>query len=382
MNLAEVAELISFGFEFRFGPTAFTERDGICVSNGHIPLPVFARANIVGMPAHTHPDIPIFDESAQEIGCLCLCNDDVPLNLASATDARYAAYIREQSASALRSGLPFLFRKDYVVIRADYYANYKSLYLENSSLWGGYVHDDAINILPVPLAFVRNEIRIRGRLAFPTSFHAENSVRSVVQTYGFERFLKLYHLLELLLDSDVVEKIRSLSTDLKGISKLIASISHTDISRLRQIIKDRCSDVNRIAKQLDVILNDASFNTWGREIFFNYGKDGNTFADEQALDALISKGGFASSLGLALSDAQDAVTSGKTLKEREKYLRLVKVQEDIIHSTAAYWLYRVRCSIAHNRIGEYVMSTADEQFVVHLAEPLIREILCQALREP
>ena len=49
----------------------------------------------------------------------------------------------------------------------------------------------------------------------------------------------------------------------------------------------------------------------------------------------------------------------------------------LIINIATYWIYRVRSSIAHSRIGEYVMSTSDEEFVVEIAEPLLRSVLVQ-----
>ncbi|NES18002.1 MAG: hypothetical protein F6K41_03525 [Symploca sp. SIO3E6] len=56
---------------------------------------------------------------------------------------------------------------------------------------------------------------------------------------------------------------------------------------------------------------------------------------------------------------------------------LLNKYETIIIKIAAYWIYRVRSCIAHNRIGEYIMLPEDEEFIVEFAEPLLREVLYQ-----
>lgn len=48
-----------------------------------------------------------------------------------------------------------------------------------------------------------------------------------------------------------------------------------------------------------------------------------------------------------------------------------------MHSAVAYWIYRVRNSIAHNKLGEYIITKSDEDFVIEFAEPLIREAVIQ-----
>lgn len=50
---------------------------------------------------------------------------------------------------------------------------------------------------------------------------------------------------------------------------------------------------------------------------------------------------------------------------------------EFILRIVSYWIYRVRCSIAHNKIGEYLLSWEDEEFLVKFAEPLLLEVLKQ-----
>jgi len=49
---------------------------------------------------------------------------------------------------------------------------------------------------------------------------------------------------------------------------------------------------------------------------------------------------------------------------------------------SAYWVYRIRCSIAHNKIGEYILNYKDEEFLVNCAEPFLKEIVFQFHKTP
>lgn len=54
--------------------------------------------------------------------------------------------------------------------------------------------------------------------------------------------------------------------------------------------------------------------------------------------------------------------------------------KSFILAIATYWIYRIRCSIAHHKIGEYMMGYDDEEFVVEFAEPLLKEIILESFK--
>lgn len=54
--------------------------------------------------------------------------------------------------------------------------------------------------------------------------------------------------------------------------------------------------------------------------------------------------------------------------------------ETFLPKLISFWIYRVRCSIAHNKIGEYILSWEDENFITDFAEPLIKEVLNQCFK--
>ena len=53
-----------------------------------------------------------------------------------------------------------------------------------------------------------------------------------------------------------------------------------------------------------------------------------------------------------------------------------------ILNLASYWIYRIRSSIAHSKIGEYQLSYTDEAFMIEFAEPLLQEIVIQCFTLP
>jgi hypothetical protein len=365
MNLAEVTQLFADGEgdSLRLGEGAFTEMDGIIVSDDWVPLPVRIASFFAGDKASGIFDLDVIDEHGQLLGRLCLCKELGEVDVASITDPQYAAYISEVQRDRL--GQPFSFSKDYVVIRANRYADYRTGYMNSSSVWGGFLHDNVGTPLASAHKHPLGPIMAVSGLTFPTTYHEESCVRSVAEPYGFERALKLYHLLELLFDWDFVKTIQGLGNDLYGIGQLLSQYERGELDRLRDVIRNRCDNIARIESRLNHITTDPAFVDTGRTIFYKYGKKGNPISEETTYNDLMGAGGFSQANAKTLK-------LGAAAKHGAAY-------DKLIVDVTAYWVYRIRCSIAHNRIGEYVMCSTDEKFVVEFAEPLLRELLCQAL---
>ena len=49
---------------------------------------------------------------------------------------------------------------------------------------------------------------------------------------------------------------------------------------------------------------------------------------------------------------------------------------------AAYQIYRLRSSIAHSRIGEYLLTDADDAMIREFGLPLIQEVAVQVFSSP
>jgi hypothetical protein len=204
----------------------------------------------------------------------------------------------------------------------------------------------------------------------PTDIHIEAARRSVVQPFAFERFLKLYHLLELSFDRHIVLKIQALGHDLKGIGKIFSSMDSKELVRLKQIIQES-RDGGPVIECIRTLTADVRWRDHIRIVFFEFGKDGNPLAnkEEDFLSAL-ETGGYT----LRSMQSLAGIQSGRLSEAQQKAFETFSL------NLAAYWIYRVRSSIAHNRIGEYLMRAEDEPFVTFFAERLLRCVLTEVLR--
>ncbi|MFN7415163.1 MAG: hypothetical protein ACK5RT_14925 [Dolichospermum sp.] len=353
--------------DLRYDITHFSEHDGICTLNGMIPISVDA----VSFSYESDVDIEICNERDNFLGVLCICKSITDINIASLTDARYIAFINEVDKDTFRLELPYKFTKNYLVIDVCEYDDYKNKYMDSAPIWGGFFHSNAASSLPEAYRFTPSKLIARPGIDIPTSYHKESCIRSVVQPYAFERFLKLYHLLELIFDWNLVQQIKSLNDDLQGIGQLLNQYSNNrELDLLKNLLKSKCDDKKKVDKIADCLnkINSSDYLDKGMKIFFDYGKDGNPYNKINNITPfkdLMSEGGFIA--------ANKSNTRIKGISENN--------YDDLVINFSAYCIYRVRCCTAHNRIGEYVMSNDDEGFVVEFAEPLLREVLCQIFTE-
>jgi hypothetical protein len=352
--------------DLRYDITQFSEHDGICTLNGMIPIEVDA----VSFSYEGDIDIEVCNEHDNFLGFLCICKSLTDINIASLTDARYLAYIHEVDKHTFEVGLPYKFTKNYLVIDVCEYDDYKNKYMSSAPIWG-FFHSNAESSLPEAYRFTPSKLIARPGIDIPTRYHQESSMRSVVQPYAFERFLKLYHLLELIFDWNLVQKIKSLNDDLQGIAQLLNEYSgsvNNELERLKVLLKSKCNDNKKIDKIADCLnkINSPDYLDKGIKIFFNYSKSGNPYkiSNITPFPDLMSQGGF--------SRTNTKENNPNNIKGIAN-----STYDDLVINFSAYCIYRVRCCIAHNRIGEYVMSNDDEGFVVEFAEPLLREVLCQ-----
>ena len=345
----------------------YSEKNGICTFKGLVPLPLV----VVSKAYKEDEDIEVLDEDNQPLGFLCFCKSLGTVDLNSITDAQYISYICEIDRDSFELSLPFRFQKDYFVVYENRYEEYISKYMKHSSLWGGFVHlADIENHCSEAYSFKPSFIKAQSNLKFPTQYHAEKCSRSAVQPYAFERFLQLYHLLELIYDWDFINKLKLLDEDLTNLGMWLRKYSNNnkDIERLNLIFKARFDEgklnIDEIASSLNKIY--PSYLSEARTIFFEFGKESNPYNDNMtSFEELMSRGGFLRSN--ATSSEVKGITEGN--------------YDVIVMKVSAYWIYRVRCCIAHNKIGEYVMSNRDEKFVAGFAEPLLRTILLQVFKQ-
>ena len=161
-------------------------------------------------------------------------------------------------------------------------------------------------------------------------------------------------------DIHTAEKINSLlimgNKELE-ISRLLKDYSRDDIDRLTSLFKLRL-DFDKLIPFLDIIIN---YIDKAEPIFYDYGKESNPIKIKSQFDKLLYLGSF------NRTNINDILGNNRF--------------DSIIPKLVAYWIYRIRSSIAHNKLGEYLMTMDDEEFIIEFAEPLIREIIIQCYKE-
>lgn len=323
----------------------------LCI-NGLVALPLAAIAPSID----ADQDIEIFDEAGALLGFLCLTTCYSHIEIASITDAQYVAYLVEVDRVDLYRSESYSFQSDYVVILKDRFDDYRSRYMPSSSIWGGFQEECDVQIEGYERKV--SQIFARPNVVWPTRHHGVVAIASTMDHFSLERYLKLYHLLELGFDWDVVKQIQELKDDLKGIGKLLANHGREDIFLLKQIV-GKCNDTGKLEQVMSVVFQEPYY-TKAIEIFFAYEKESNPL-----------KAHFDKFLKLKLTGSFSSANFRSVgLFKEDEYERK-------LHDIAAYWIYRTRCGIAHHRIGEYIITLDDEFFVVDFMEPLIREVITQ-----
>jgi len=355
MTLDEIKQLFQGGRPLRFPLEEFRSESGhLCVKD-QIALPVY----VVSKSVSAVGDVPITEAGGSVIATLVMTSRLGSCDVGVLTDYQFVAYITEVELS--QYGASYEFRRDYVVIPVANIARYNSEYLKTAGLWGGFTHIGAASLVPVSARATTTEIVTDSGLELPTPHHVEALFQATQGQYAFERYLKLYHLLELMFDWTLVEEIRTLGADLKGIGQLLSRYSVKEMGRLRAVL-DKKFDATKVATCLDSL--DFSLPQV-RAVFFDFGKDNNPLNEFSELARILGVGGW----------SQASLSSWKRqLSDSTAYRKFLL-------DAVTYWVYRIRCCIAHSRIGEYVMSLSDESFVCDFGEPLLRHLVLQVFRK-
>jgi len=341
------------GAEFRFEIDDFEDSArGISVG-GKIALPLAS----VSTDYKTDSATDVLDDNGRLLGVLCVFDSLKEYSLHDLTDEQYAAYVKDASLEQYES--PHRFSRSYFVSHSDVIEEYITDYSETAALWGGFEHllDEGDDFTCHKRG--DNPIQAKEGVEYPSKFHHQIAFSSTLQASAFERFLKLYHLIELLFDYSIVTKIKGLdSEDFTGFGQIMSSYSSRELPRLKTILKESIDSPEDIA---ELMVMDQSCQDIARKLFYSYGKDGNPMKEEANFQALCDS-------SYLQADATRVV--GKVN---------ANTYPEFIADLSAYWIYRIRCSIAHSRIGEYIFDPSEEFFIVDFAEPLIRGILFQTL---
>ncbi|WP_219375365.1 hypothetical protein [Bacillus mycoides] len=309
-------------------------------------------------------DIDVLDSEGKEIGRICF-RRQVSID-SEFTDYQLIAFAFDVQLSEYRAGKVSL-EKDYLVIQYEMFNEYLEKYFDSAPVWGNFSHQTSRKS---PYSNNIEKIIAEEKVTLPTEHHKETIMRAIQQPFGFERFLKSYHMLELLFDLDLVNEIQTLGSDLKGIGKIMQEYSKKEeIYRLQKIVSHRCKNFDTIASILNRV---KEYIDLAKEIFFDFGKESNPIKPTsnkttiEIFDDILSND--------EPFEYENLKSCLNNVNNREQY-------NNFILKISTYFIYRVRCSIAHHKIGEYMMSYDDEEFVVEFAEPLLKSLIIESFRE-
>jgi hypothetical protein len=304
-------------------------------------------------------DIEILDELGMSLGTLCLAFARPARPLQELTRYEYAALLADASGPEVLIG-PVQPSRAYAVIEEAEFGRYVSHYLTGSALWGGFNHG---TVPPTGSGDVTS-IRARRDVLAPTPHHV-SSFRLLTRATGpRDQFLRTYHALELLFDYVTYRKFVKAGNDLVDFGRIMSAYQRAELARLKGLVQDFCQDFDAIAGQMEKLephLNRAE------DMFQVHGKDGNPLAEERwtAFRAVVEAG----PVGRA------ALSTAKLAKNDAAFTELMT-------SVAAYQIYRMRSSIAHSRIGEYLLTDADDAMIAEFGLPLIQEVTGQVFSSP
>jgi len=311
-------------------------------------------------------DLPLHKKDTTEIGYLYFTKGIEVTNLNTLSEAKFICYLIDiPDRSIIVNSLSHSFSTDYVIIYRQFLEEYLKDCSSSAPIWGHFNHKYPTLTIPPPKKKNITELIVDSYPKFSKDHFFESSVRGIRHTLAFERYLKYYHLLELNFDFDVIERIRSLdpSTDSKSISMLLHEYKKEDIERLKYLFITYCTDIPSIVDKLNSI---GSYLPTAKEIFYDFAKESNPLKDYNALTSVIGKAG-----GFTMANCKTAKIN--QANEVENYNKF-------ICSLSAFWIYRVRNSIAHKKIGEFIMTYNEEDFVLNFAEPLLITILKQVFK--
>lgn len=374
MNLQEIQVFIEANqtlYEIDFQTISYQNIDYTVLladgADGYVVFPIHINTSYIIDDSNATQDtkISIADIDGNYMGAICLAKEKIE-TVAMSFPEYYLAFLVDASREDAETKF-YKLKRSYLVIKQSKLVEYITKYKKTSILWGGFYHEDD-KVVREPLKQAKNEITCLPNLELPTRFHHDNAQRAIAQPYAFERFLKNYHLLELLFDYKVIQDIADNRNDIKTAGEILYKTykENEEIKRLLYILEN-CSNITNIIGKINTIYD---FQNLAERIFYQYGKDGNPLSQDLFLETLQNINLFAE---ISFQVIKNGNITGKLKHQQTNH-------DTFIIKLTAYWIYRIRSSIAHSKIGEFLLSSDDpehERFMIEFAEPLLQEVLIQ-----
>lgn len=259
------------------------------------------------------------------------------------------------------------FHCSFLVIYKDFFNDYYDNHLKTSSLWGGFKHEQmqVSNYKPV-LELVCPE----NQIIFPTSFNEATSNSSSYSSNIYDIFLKKYHQLELVFNLIFVKQIQQIDiNDLKQINSIYKNMNKDEIDAINYIVSNFSSE-NKKSKILKIIqLAFDQYSSICEELLFEYGKESNPLKTDDLKTKFHSFIEKCNQESPANFDAYKSICNTLKFKHKEGEF------EGFVNKLTCYFIYRIRCSIAHSKLSEFIFSLDQDHlnFMTDIALPLISE---------
>ncbi|MEI2605237.1 hypothetical protein V8O11_15725 [Erwinia aphidicola] len=319
-------------------------------------------------------DIEIFSHQGDLIGFLCpLAYQENEHVVARLNERRLFAFFVDSFLYSQQTD-KYTFINHYVAIELSSLSYYKTV-MSTSEYWGGYTHKS----LNSTNQRVISEIKVHESIKVPSINHEESIVLAVHSSSSFERFLKYYHQIELLFDSLFISRLKNIrSSDLKDyaiIMKEFGNGKKNELDIIKYILKKYLVNYNEIIRMMNLVQNHLNI---ANDMFCKLGKESNPLKTNDEWEVLIYLLSNNSLSVLTCSTNQQV--SGFTAKLISK--NNLDIFNDFIVNLCSYWIYRIRCCIAHNKIGEYIFSYNDEGFISEFGEHLLLEVIKDIFSNP
>lgn len=263
------------------------------------------------------------------------------------------------------------FDSHYILIDEKFFIKYILDFYDTSSLWGKYSHFSRSHLFQPTI----NEIILPNEvIKFPTEFHKDTAINNLSSVSPFDKFLKGYHQLELLFNLIIVKSVQKISiTNLAEINSIYKDLKKSEIESIIYILEQYIDSDEKYLK----IMAKAFVNNeiLCEEFLQKYSKESNPLIDSVRWTRFINflkkaERDACQSIDDFFNVACDSSVEFFKSNQKQEFLKLVR-------KINAYWIYRIRCSIAHNKLGEFIFEAKQNhyEFIYTYGEPLLKQTI-------
>lgn len=252
----------------------------------------------------------------------------------------------------------------FMVLKKPYIETYLSKFYGKESLWGGFNHKKSMHISSKKLSTIHLP---NLEISFPTDIHRFNSERSVLSNNIFYLFLSNYHNLELLFNLIFLRELRKIDIhNIEEANSIYKKLLNRDeFSSLKYLIS---SFIENNIHIYNIILK--AFHMYPEitnELIYEYGKESNPIKDKDKIkfSNLVDK-----CILNNTSTFEEHLSNSKSLSFKGEE----GVFKSFINEFITYFIYRLRCSIAHKKFGEFIFNNTEDHinFMIDIGIPIIK----------